>query len=112
MVHNWGLYALRCTIPVFSRINDWHCKITKNNEMTLFEILNFNKELIDRLISVGFKPDDCRYVALYADYMKMHGRGEKVTYIVTLLSDKYKVSERKVYNIIKKFETNCTAGAV
>ena len=87
-------------------------KVQKNNVMTLFEILNFNKELIDRLISVGFKPDDCRYVALYADYMKMYGRGEKVTYIVTLLSDKYKVSERKVYNIIKKFETNCTAGAV
>lgn len=81
-------------------------------KMTLFEILNFNKELIDRLISVGFKPDDCRYVALYADYMKMHGQGDKVTYIVTVLSDRYKVSERKVYNIIKKFETNCTAGAV
>ena len=81
-------------------------------KMTLFEILNFNKELIDRLISVGFKPTDCRYVALYADYMKMHGRGEKVTYIVSALSERYKVSERKVYNIIKKFETNCTAGAV
>ena len=81
-------------------------------EMTLFEILNFNKELIDRLISVGFKLDDCRYVALYADYKKMHGRGEKVTYIVSALSDRYKVSERKVYNIIKKFETDCTVGAV
>lgn len=80
--------------------------------MTLFEILNFNKELIDRLISVGFKPDDCRYVPLYADYMRMHGRGEKVTYIVSALSEKYDVSERKVYNVIKKFGTDCTAGAV
>lgn len=87
-------------------------KVQNNFEMTLFEILNFNKELIDRLISVGFKPDDCRYVALYADYKKMHGRGEKVTYIVSALSDKYNVSERKVYSLIKKFETNCTAGAV
>lgn len=80
--------------------------------MTLFDILNFNKELIDRLISVGFKPDDCRYVPLYADYQKMHVQGEKVTYIVSTLSVRYKVSERKVYNIIKKFGTNCTAGAV
>ena len=87
-------------------------KVQNNFEMTLFEILNFNKELIDRLISVGFKPDDCRYVALYADYKKMHGQGEKVTYIVSTLSDRYNVSERKVYNIIKKFETNCTIGAV
>ncbi|QFQ13063.1 hypothetical protein C7Y71_008535 [Pseudoprevotella muciniphila] len=80
--------------------------------MTLFEILNFQKESIDRLISVGFKPSDCRYVELYADYMKMQRQGEKMTYIVALLSDKYKVSERKVYNIIKKFKTDCTAGAV
>ena len=77
--------------------------------MTLFEILNFNRELIDRLVSVGFKPDDSRYVALYADYMKMHGRGEKVTYIVTLLSDKYKVSERKVYTLIKRYGRECSA---
>ena len=80
--------------------------------MTLFEILNFNKELIDRLISVGFKPDDCRFVPLYAGYRKMHQNGEKVTYIVSELSARYEVSERKVYSIIKKFETNCTVGAV
>lgn len=80
--------------------------------MTLFEILNFNKELIDRLISVGFKPDDCRYVALYADYMKMHKRGDKMTYIVSSLSDRYHVSERKVYDLIKRFGRHCTIGAV
>ena len=81
-------------------------------KMTYYEIIKLSKEPIDRLISVGFKPDDCRYVALYADYMKMHGRGEKVTYIVTLLSDKYKVSERKVYDLIKRFGRHCTIGAV
>lgn len=80
--------------------------------MTLFEILNFNKEIFDRLISIGFKLEDCKYISLYADYEKMYKNGEKVTYIVSLLSERYKVSERKVYKIIKKFETNCTAGAV
>lgn len=84
----------------------------KDFNMTLFDILNFHKEFIDRLISVGFKPEDCRFVPLYADYRKMRQRGEKVTYIVSELSAKYEVSERKVYNIIKKFEINCTAGAV
>ena len=81
-------------------------------KMTLFEILNFNKELLNRLVSLGFKTDDCRYIELYADYRRMLNMGDKVTYIVSALSDRYKVSERKVYNIIKKFETNCTAGAV
>lgn len=80
--------------------------------MTLFEILNFNKEIIDRLISAGFKVGDSKYLELYADYMRMRNQGEKMTYIVTALSERYSVSERKIYSIIKKFETNCTAGAV
>lgn len=80
--------------------------------MILFEILNFNKEIIDRLISVGFKLEDSQYVPLYADYLKMRRQGDKVTYIVSTLSVRYKVSERKVYSVIKKFETDCTAGAV
>lgn len=28
--------------------------------MTLFEILNFNRELLERLTRMGFKPDDYR----------------------------------------------------
>lgn len=76
--------------------------------MTLFEILNFNRELLKRLVSLGFKPDDCRYIELYADYRRMLREGEKVTYIISALSDKYAVCERKIYNIIKHFETDCT----
>ena len=36
--------------------------------MTLFEILYFNRELIEKLKSLGIKPDDCRYIDLYGDY--------------------------------------------
>jgi len=79
--------------------------------MTLFEILNFNRELLKRLVSLGFKPDDCRYIELYGDYERMREEGDKVTYIVSVLSEKYGVSERKIYSIIKRFRTNCTAGA-
>lgn len=87
-------------------------KVQKYLEMTIFEILNFNKEIIDRLISVGFKLEDSQYIPLYADYLKMRGQGDKVTYIVSTLSVRYKVSERKIYNVIKKFETDYTVGAV
>ena len=80
--------------------------------MTLFEIINFNKELINRLQSVGFKQDDCRYIELYSDYERMYRHGDKVTYIVSYLSEKYNVSERKIYSIIKRFGTHCTTGAV
>lgn len=79
--------------------------------MTLFEILNFNRELLKRLISVGYKADDCRYIELYSDYERMRREGNKVTYIVSFLSERYGVSERKVYSIIKRFGTNCTESA-
>ena len=80
--------------------------------MTVFEILNFNRELINRLCRIGFKPEDCRYIDLYSDYERMKSNGEKVTYIVTHLSSKYGISERKVYEVIKRFGKHCTADAV
>ncbi|MDR3141954.1 MAG: hypothetical protein LBU37_09555 [Tannerellaceae bacterium] len=80
--------------------------------MTFYEIVNFNKELLGRLMKIGFKPDDCRWIELYAEYGRMKFDGDKVTYIVSFLSDRYKVSERKIYAIIKRFGTDCTDRAV
>lgn len=80
--------------------------------MKLFEIINFNRELINKLISVGFKPDDCKYLDLYAEYVNLRNGGGKTTWMVAFLAEKYAVSERKIYNVIKHFETDCTACAV
>ncbi len=80
--------------------------------MTVFEILKFNRELIKRLVRIGFRPDDCRYIDLYDEYERMKESGDKVSYIVMHLSDKYGVCERKVYGIIKRFGRDCTADAV
>ncbi len=63
-------------------------------------------------MSIGFKPSDCKYLDLYAEYMELREEGEKITWSVAYLADKYKVSERKVYNLIKHFETECTGRAV
>ncbi len=80
--------------------------------MTVFEILKFNKELLGRLIEIGFKPEDCKYIDLYSNYERMRKDGDKVTYIVSVLADRYAVSERKVYGVIKRFGKDCTACAV
>lgn len=80
--------------------------------MTVFEILNFNRELLNRLSVIGFRTDDCKYIELYAEYERMYRKGEKMTYIVSFLSTKYKVSERKVYGLIKRFKQDCTELAV
>lgn len=80
--------------------------------MTVFEILNFNKELLRRLMATGVKANDCVYVDLYNDYLQMRDAGNKMTYIVAMLSDKYNVSERKVYSIIGRLGKDCKSCAV
>lgn len=52
--------------------------------MTLFEILNFNRELLERLAGTGYKPDDYKYIDLYKEYEQMRRKGEKVTYLCGL----------------------------
>lgn len=80
--------------------------------MTVFEILSFNKELLRRLCDVGVKADDYRYVDLFRDYTKMIDNGYKATYAVAVLAEKYSISERKVYSVIRHLKTDCTTSSV
>ena len=80
--------------------------------MTLFEALKFNREPLEMLISLGGKQDDLRFIDLYTEYEVMKKQGEKTTYAVAFLANKSSVSERKVYDVIKRFGKHCTLGAV
>lgn len=80
--------------------------------MKIIEILKFNRELLKRLQTAGIRLDDTRYIDLYGEYKDMLNRGEKVSYTVALLADKYSVSERKVYSLIKRFQSDCKPVAV
>jgi len=80
--------------------------------MTIYEILSFNKELLQRLFNAGVKTSDCLYVDLFNDYIQMRNAGNKTTYIVAVLSDKYTMSERKVYGVIRHLSKDCKNGAV
>lgn len=80
--------------------------------MTYYEIIKLSKEPIFRLKSAGFRMEDCKYLELYEDYIRMHNAGEKMTYIVNVLHDRYHVCERKVYDLVKRFGSNCTIDAV
>ena len=76
--------------------------------MTIYEILSFNRELLRRLCEAGIKPDDYRFAGLYEDYIRMKRDGEKTTYIVAVLADRYGVCERKVYGIIRRLQETCS----
>lgn len=80
--------------------------------MKLFEAINFNREFLGRLISAGFKLDDYKYLDLYSEYLEMLSGGGKKGWIVAALAEKYGISVRKVYYVIKHFETDCTRSAV
>lgn len=80
--------------------------------MTIFEILKFNRELINRLRNSGIRLEDADYIDLFSDYTSMVSIGHKVTYTVACLAGKYNVSERKVYSLIKRFQSDCNPGAV
>ena len=80
--------------------------------MKVIEVLKFNRELIKRLRMAGIRLEDELFVDLYSDYTTLLAKGEKVSYIVAILSERYAVSERKVYGLIKHFQTDCTPSAV
>ena len=80
--------------------------------MTVFEILNFNKELLIRLKASGIRLEDAKYVDLFVDFNELISCGNKVSYAVAVLSDRFHVSESKVYSLIKHFQSDCKAGAV
>lgn len=80
--------------------------------MTIFEILKFNRELLNRLRQYGIRLEDADYIDLFANFNNMVGAGNKVSYAVAVLADKYDVSERKVYSLIKHFQNDCNPGAV
>lgn len=80
--------------------------------MKIIEVLKFNRELISKLKLAGIRLEDVEYVDLYTDYTTMLQRGEKVSYIVALLAERYAVSERTVYAIIRRFQSDCEPLAV
>lgn len=79
--------------------------------MKIIEILNLHKETFRILKEAGVRIEDTEYISLYDDYRRMLGNGEKVSYIVASLAARYNMSERKVYTLIKRFQTECSPGA-
>ncbi len=80
--------------------------------MKIIELLKFNRELANRLKMAGVKPGDTDYIDLYNDYEEMVAQGEKVSYAVAVLAERYGVCERKVYTLIKRFQSDCKPFAV
>lgn len=77
--------------------------------MTIYEALKFLSEPLERLEMAGVKPNDHKYVKLFENYQEARERGEKVGYIVAMLADRYGVSERTVYDVVRRFGRTANA---
>ena len=80
--------------------------------MKVIQILNLNKQLLKNFRQAGIRIEDVEYIELYKEYQSLYNKGEKTTYIVSVLADKYDISERTVYDIIKRFKSDCNLIAV
>lgn len=75
--------------------------------MTVYETLKICGSLIGNLGKAGIKLSDHKYIGLFEDFQSARERGEKVAYIVACLSEQYNVSERSVYEIVKRLGSDC-----
>jgi len=71
--------------------------------MTRYEILKMNEQLFKLMRENGIETSDVQYIYLYEDYKRMKAKKHKVSYIVCFLSEKYEITERGIYKIIKRF---------
>ncbi len=75
--------------------------------MTVYEALKLCGGVIEELENQGINPSDHKYVELFEDYRNALKRGEKVSYIVAVLAERYSVSERNIYGIVKRLGNDC-----
>lgn len=80
--------------------------------MTVYEALKLCGGVIEKLEKAGVKPSDYKYVALFEDYRRAKQRGEKISYIVACLAQRYNISERNIYDIVKRLAADCKAASL
>lgn len=80
--------------------------------MKVFELLEFNRESIKIMRRAGVKLNDVDYIGLYSEYNQMVKDGEKVTYVAARMAEKYGVSVRQVYVLVKRLGKDCKMDAV
>lgn len=67
----------------------------------------FSSEMLKRLHECGIRIDDYKYLPMLVEYEDMMLSGDKKTYVVAYLSDKYGLCERKVYKVISRLMKDC-----
>ena len=74
--------------------------------------MKIGKNMLETLHNSCIKIKDVQFVEMYEEYMHFMEQKHKITYIAAILSEKYGISERQFFYIIKRFEQDCKFLAV
>ena len=75
--------------------------------MKAHELVKLNGLAMKMMSMNGINLNDYRFVQLFEDYSNMKKNGDKITYIVSVLSKKNNIGERTIYRIVDRFERDC-----
>lgn len=72
--------------------------------MRRIDLVEFNKELLQRLNEAGIRLEDYKYCDLYRDYLKLSETMGSRKEVILSLAQKHGISDRQVYNILNRLE--------
>ena len=79
--------------------------------MKVFEAIKLTESTLIALRNANVGTGDVEYITLYEEFRDLQGDGLKVSYCVAFLAEKYHISIRKVYDLIRKFKSDCKMSA-
>lgn len=79
--------------------------------MKVFEAIKLTESTLIAPRNANVGTGDVEYIKLYEEFRDLQGDGLKVSYCVAFLAEKYHISIRKVYDLIRKFKSDCKMSA-
>ena len=73
--------------------------------MTRADLVEFNKEFLQKLKHAGVRLEDYRYCDLYRDYVELSRKEPNRKVVFLTLAQRYSITDRQVYNIVRHLQT-------
>ena len=72
--------------------------------MKRIDLVEFNKELLQKLNEAGIRLEDYKYCDLYRNYLQLSETMKSRKEVILTLAQKHGITDRQVYNILKHLE--------
>ena len=103
--HQWGFLSMQMFFYICNKVEIAKVVIIiKSKSMKRADLILFNEESMRKLKSAGIRLDDYKYADMWRDYAEMIKTATSRKVVILSLSEKYRITDRQVYNIIKYLE--------